>query len=85
MFTTLYSISLYAQCFHQTRAVYLCTQRQRRCSVCCPVTLNICFKKGLLLWCALYCMYDFYHEPILNIFAVRINRKDINHSGCEKY
>lgn len=39
MFTTLYSINLYAQCFHQSGAAYLCTLRRR---VCCPVTLNIC-------------------------------------------
>ncbi len=70
MFTTLYSISLYAQCFHQSGAVYLCTQRQRRCSVCCPVTLNICFKR-VCSYGVLY-MYDFDHEAILNILAVRI-------------
>lgn len=70
MFTTLHSISLYAQCSHQSGAVYLCTQRQRRCSVCCPVMLNICSKR-VCSYGVLY-MYDFYHNPIWNIVAVRL-------------
>lgn len=57
--------------FTNPEAVYLCTQRQRRCSVCCPVTLNICFKR-ICSYGVLY-MYDFDHEAILNILAVRNN------------
>lgn len=44
--------------------------KDRRCSVCCPVTLNICVKGFATMVCFI-CMIS-YHEPILNILAVSI-------------
>ncbi len=78
MFTTLYSISLYAQCSHQTGAVYLCTQRQRRCSVCCPVTLNICFQRVFAPMVCFVCMI-FIIKLYEICFLLELTE------GCEKY